>query len=121
MTDPLNAAGQQRDERADDEELAEFYDTAWRTNTKESFDIHRGDDRTVARVLFNEYTNGLRREAQRQDRLEQMFLAQLSNQQQVQNRDQLQSTAHRDLAVAQEWRDQARDSGESVFVPKQSS
>lgn len=142
-TDPNNDAGQQRDERTDDEELIENLDRLQLVNAKESFDIHRGDDRhgfrtedndgrTVARTLFQEYTQAIRRENARADRLEQLFLAQLSNQQQntnlqqinatqVTNRDQLQSTAHRDLAVAQEWRDQARDSGESVFKPQQSS
>lgn len=113
--------GQGPDERADDEAHEEWEDRLLRANQKEGYDIFRGDDRNVFRTMFNEYTNGVRREAARMDRLEQLFLTQMSNQQQVTNRDQLQSTAHRDLAIAQQWRDQARDSGESVFTPKQSS
>lgn len=132
-----------REERRDDEDLIENLDRLQLLNAKEGFDIFRGDDRNGARVLFSEYLidrdrsrkrddeeHGARirqqeeLHAQRMRHAEEMFtlrLQALSNQQQVQNRDQLQSTAHRDLAVAQEWRDQARDSGESVFDPKQSS
>lgn len=109
------------EERFDDEANEEWDNRLLTANMKEGYDVFRGDDRVVARTLFSEYTRAVRRSEAREDELKALFLAQLSNHQQVTNRDQLQSTAHRDIAIAQQWRDQARDSGESVFKPEQSA
>jgi hypothetical protein len=130
-------------DRNDDEGQEEFFDDLIKLNAKESFDIHRGDDRHNFRVVQSEWLHERKGERERlatdaeqarrhaeemfaqrmrhTEELHAMTMAHLSNANQVTNRDQLQSTAHRDLAVAQEWRDQARDSGESVFKPEQSS
>lgn len=121
-----------REERRDDEAREEWDDRLMTANLKRDFDIFGGDDRTTARILFQEY---LVDRAQARRQAEEAFAARTRQQEELhqqtmrhaeelfttRSRDQLQSTAHRDLAIASQWRDQGRDSGESVFAPKQSS
>ena len=121
-----------REERRDDEELDEFFGTTWKANIKEGFDIFRGDDRHLARVVLAEYLKERDSAQRRAEELHGQRVRQQEEQFQqrikfaeetfaLRMRDQMQSTAHRDLAISMQWRDQGRDSGESVFDPKQSS
>ena len=122
-TDPVD-----REERRDDEELIENLDRLQLLNAKEGFDLFRLKES----VLFAEYLRDRKGERERQSadaeqarrHTEEMFSQRMRFAEETfatRQRGSEQSTAHRDLAIAQQWRDQGRDSGESVFVPKQSS
>ena len=122
-TDPVD-----REERRDDEDLIENLDRLQLLNAKEGFDLFRLKES----VLFSEFLRDRKAERERQAadaeqarrHVEELFSQRMKFAEETfttRQRGSEQSTAHRDLAIAQQWRDQGRDSGESVFVPKQSS
>lgn len=90
-------------------------------NMKEGYDRDRGQyyvDREQARRHAEEEHHMRMRHAEEEHAQRIQFREETFA---LRMRDQQQSMAHRDLAIAQQWRDQGRDSGESVFEPKQSS
>lgn len=101
------------DERADDELIAESRDqtnaTAWATNLKESFDIHRDDERFIYRLMA---LNAFREIEQTRRESEEMFherrMRSLGEwEQRMDRRDQQHAITWN---PQQALRDQARDS-----------
>lgn len=128
--DPIEAVD--RDERADDESISEWDQRLLTANQKARFDMFTAADYDAKRMFTNEYIRGLRRQEEadaeargqrlrQQEELHAQYLRHTEELFTERMRGQQQATAHRDLAIGQQWRDQARDSGESVFAPAQSS
>lgn len=128
--DPIEAVD--RDERADDESISEWDQRLLTANQKARFDMFTAADYDAKRMFTNEYIRGIRRQEEadaeargqrlrQQEELHAQYLRHTEELFTERMRGQQQATAHRDLAIGQQWRDQARDSGESVFAPAQSS
>lgn len=124
------------EERRDDEELDEFFATTWKANVKEGFDIFRGDERASHRIFLNEYVRGIRSQERaaeeergaRMRRQEELHMQALRHAEELfhlrtKQAEEEYSERRRqtNLASTQQWRDQARDSGESAFKPETSS
>ena len=99
-----------REERRDDEEMDEFFSTTWKANVKEAYDRDRQHSNAETRAFLREQLADLTQE--RRNRQEEYDMRMRHKEELFSLRIQgaQQSQAHRDLAVAQEWRDQARDS-----------
>lgn len=141
MVQPVGPVVDDSESKFDEElkEKGELYDHRMITlNEKESFDIHRGDDRSGFRrrerdadLLFIQ-TLADREQARRHSqedhdmRMRQAEIlfseraAQVEDNRTARKLAEIQAVRHGDLAGIQGMRDQARDSGESAF-PKPSS
>ena len=122
MGDPTNYSDPvDREERRDDEEMDEFFSTTWKANVKLAYDLDRRHHSAEERAFLREQLADLSQERRQREEEHDMRMRHKEEQFTLRTRGSEQSIAHRDLAIAQQWRDQARDSGESAFVPKQSS